>query len=80
MNRYVFEQLGLPVTGSKDITLKTAGESRMKGYVVHHVPLALGNKQFSWDIVVAPIMDSLILGLDFLLYSNSVIDLENNVL
>ena len=80
MNRYVFEQLGLPVTGSKDITLKTAGENRMKGYVVHHVPLALGNKQFSWDIVVAPITDSLILGLDFLLSSNSVIDLENNVL
>ena len=80
MNRHTFEQLGLPITGSKDITLKTATESKVRGYLVHNVPVALGTKQFTWDIVVAPITDPVILGLDFLLFARGVIDLEQNVL
>ncbi len=44
------------------------------------IDIRLGDKSYDWDIVIAPISDMCILGLDFLKAHKCYLDLEDNSL
>jgi hypothetical protein len=54
--------------------------SGMMGQILKGINLTLGSKTYKWDVIVAPITDKCILGLDFLKAHNCSLDLEDNSL
>ena len=61
------------------VRLKGAGDHHhMMAGIVKNVRLSIGEQTFNWDIYVAPITDEFILGLDFMVKYNAVVDLSNN--
>ena len=79
----LFSQLpnATALPAGEPIVLRGAGKgSQMKGWLIPDIPLQMGHKTFPWKCCVAPIADTMILGLDFLRAHHGVIDLPANTL
>ena len=62
----------------EDVKLRGASrDSQMTGHFTEKVKIQLGNLRFPWCVYVAPISDSVILGLDFLKAVGASIDLPS---
>ena len=57
-----------------------AKQGTLQGRLVRGVSFTIGQKSYQWDVIVAPISDNVILGLDFLLFNRAVVDLDLNML
>ena len=60
--------------------LKGIGTDPVHGRMVHNVPIAVGTQTFRHTDCAAPVKDTDLLGLDFMVAAESVIDLGNEVL
>ena len=79
----VAKKLGIPYNSGKKFTLKTAAEQqdmKMEAYLVPNVKFKIQNKNFKTDILVAPIADEMLLGLQFFKEHKSSIDISNTCL
>ena len=79
----LFEQLSRSHTfekGEKVILGNAEQKNYMEGLLVPGLRFTLGKVSYTWDIVVAPISDSMLLGADFLMKNNSKIDIAGNCL
>ena len=71
--------LGISLTGADKVLLKGAAkEGSMVASIVKGIKLAIGKSVFQWDVYVAPITDDIILGLDFLVANECVVDLKSS--
>ena len=76
-----FETLNPKPILKKEIILKGAGkENIIKAKIAEKVTIRIGPVVQKWDVVVGEIADSLLLGLDFLKFHNSIIDMEKMTL
>ena len=65
----------------EDLVLKCAGKgTQITGRIAKNTNIKLGGKCYKWDVVVAPIGDDLLLGLDFLAAHSSTIDISRNLI
>ena len=81
MNFEFFETLNPKPILKKEIILKGAGkENIIKAKIAEKVTIRIGPVVQKWDVVVGEIADSLLLGLDFLKFHNSIIDMEKMTL
>ena len=55
-----------------------ATDSQMEALVVPGIQMQVGNQEHKWVVYVAPVADTCILGLDFLLHKGCVVDLEKD--
>ena len=70
-----------PLQGTETVKLKNAQEnSSMIGRILSNVSLTVGSNTYKWNIIVAPIEDHCILGLDFLKVMKCNLDLDHNTL
>ena len=78
----VFRQIKHPLTVSEKKILLTgaAKNSKMEARKVSNLPLIIGNQTYNWDLLIAPIQDTFILGLDFLKAQSGLIDLKEDLL
>jgi hypothetical protein len=77
MGEDFFEKLTDLPPSTEMVYLKGAAKSSlMKSRLIRAVTLSLGGKEYSWDFYVAPISDDLLLGLDFLMAHQSIINLR----
>ena len=77
MNDKLAEKLGFHSNNHDTVKLQNADGSVMTSYVVRNMPFKLGNKFYQWDVYVAPISNSFILGLDFLSHHSAYINCAN---
>ena len=69
-----------PLISIEKVLLRGAQKSsNMVANRVPNIPLEIGGSKYSWDILIAPISDEFILGLDFLKANNAKIDLKGDV-
>ena len=74
----VFEKLNWKGPVLKKVVLQTAGRQlKIDGSIVGPLRLKLGNKTYEERVYVAPIMDDLLLGLDFLSRNDIIINLKS---
>jgi len=63
------------------VVLSGAGEnSRMEGFILKGVELQIGARTYTRDVVVAPITDDVLVGLDLLQSAEAIIDLQRREL
>jgi hypothetical protein len=63
----------------KHVLLKQASQtSFMDSYLVEDMPLEIEGRKYTWDVFVAPISDSMLLGLDFLVQHRAAVDLDTS--
>ena len=75
------EHLKTPIRKNELVILRNAQEdSAMNGYVCQGILITLGSRSYVWDVIIAPIEDNFILGLDFLTTIKCKIDLDVNML
>ena len=60
--------------------LKGIGSDPVHGRMVHNVPITIGTQTFLHTVCVAPVKDTCLLGLDFMVATASVLDLGNEIL
>ena len=60
--------------------LKGIGSDPVHGRIVHNVPITVGMQTFLHTVCVAPVKDTCLLGLDFMVATASVLDLGNEIL
>ena len=60
--------------------LKGIGYDPVHGRIVHDVPITVGTQTFLHTVCVAPVKDTCLLGLDFMVATASVLDLGNEIL
>ena len=60
--------------------LKGIGPDPVHGRIVHNVPITVGTQTFLHTVCVAPVKDTCLLGLDFMVATASVLDLGNEIL
>lgn len=66
---------------SENVRLKGANiGTQFPAKVVKDVRIAIGGKEYVWDVFVAPISDDMLIGLDFLTKCAAVINLEKGTL
>ncbi len=64
----IYEELDPKPRVKKQIVLQTAGRQlKITGHVVGPLTIQLGRKDYTEDVIVAPIQDDMLLGLDFML-------------
>ena len=61
------------------VSLRMAGEQVLSGRVARKVNISIGEEHFMWDVYVAPIVDSFILGIDFMNRFEVKLDLKNGI-
>ncbi|CAG2215849.1 unnamed protein product [Mytilus edulis] len=72
------KKLQPPLELKSSVTLKGAGaENKIKARYANRVSIRTGKTETKWQIIVADITDSVLLGLDFLQHLQAVIDLAN---
>ncbi|CAC5375552.1 unnamed protein product [Mytilus coruscus] len=72
------KKLQPPLELKSSVTLKGAGaENKIKARYANRVSIRMGKTETKWQIIVADITDSLLLGLDILQHLKAVIDLAN---
>ena len=63
----------------EEVTLGNAEkQSSMTGYLVPDVSLGIGKQTYTWDVIVAPITDNMLLGADFLYSRNAILHLGDH--
>ena len=78
---HLFKELDLPEVDTQPVYLRGAArEGKMRSRQVKNLPMTIGGKTYKWDMYVAPITDTVLLGLDFLEHYDCVIDLAHNVI
>jgi hypothetical protein len=76
-----YKSLQNPPELETSLTIKGAGrDSYMEAFLTKDNNLQVGGQSYQFDIGVAPITDSLLLGLDFLAEHGSIINLEEETL
>lgn len=74
-------KLGSPELVTGEVTLRSAQrDSTMMGRILKNISLIMGRQTYTWNLLVAPISEDLILGVDFLKTHKCVVDLHRNVL
>ena len=77
MSEDFFQSFRHPFKVTRKVRLKTAGKNEvMDSVVVEKVDIQIGEKVYRWNIHVAPITDTFILGLDFMKTYAAKLDLE----
>ena len=73
------KNLTKPLRYVKDVCLKGAGKEQFfSAKLAREVQIKIGKRTINWDLYVAPITDSVILGLDFLRFIGAKINQESN--
>ncbi len=68
MSDLVYEQLRTKPTTLRPMVLQTAGRRmKIKGTIVGPVEIEIGKRRYHEEVIVAPIADDMLLGLDFML-------------
>ena len=81
ISRKFLSKMANPPQCLEPVRLRNAQEnSVMLGWETNETLLTIGSKNYHWTIVVAPIEDECIIGLDFLKAMKCNIDLDKNVL
>ena len=62
----------------KTMSLKGLGDQPVEAQAIPGFKFRLGDKYFQWTVLVAPMTDEMILGLDFLKYHHANMDLAGN--
>jgi transposase InsO family protein len=78
VNRDILGEIKLPIDIEKVRLRQASGTDFMDGYVVQQMPLEIDGRKYKWDLVVAPISDPVLLGLDFLIQHRGAVDLADN--
>ena len=75
------EKITPPFQVKEKVILRGAEKSsNMIAKRIAGVPLSIGQHDYTWDLLIAPIADPFILGLDFLKSQRGVIDLADDLL
>ncbi len=81
INEELFSELNLTCDEGQSISIRGVGQaSKMKAKLVKEVTMQIGTQTLQNDLLVAPIVDKCILGLDFLKQNKALIDLDGNML
>jgi hypothetical protein len=80
VSRNFVDQMGNAPALEEKVRLKEASEtSFMEGSLVRDMPLEINGQKYKWDVIVAPISDDILLGMDFLVQHRVAMDLETKV-
>ena len=73
-------KMSTPLPAEETVILREVGkDSTIPARIARQVPLRVGNRDFIWDMYVAPISDMCLLGLDFFKAFNGRIDLSKDL-
>ena len=70
-----------PVRRGKEVHLCNAEKDKtMTGFHLPSLTIELGANTYTWDVIVAPISNQVLLGIDFLKHLHIIVDLSQNAL
>ena len=79
MSKTFAEDLGTSIRITDPVNLQNAQvDSKMIGHKAKNVEIIIDTMKFCWDVLVAPISESCILGMDFLKTFSCIINLDKN--
>ena len=79
INQSLWERIKQPLTPTEQVLLW--GAEKRSNMVAQRIPqlnLLIGDQSYTWDLFLAPIEDTLIIGLDFLKAHGGVINLTDD--
>ena len=79
MNEKLFDALPDRPGSTGKAQLRMAGDQLSPAKIVRQMKISIGDQHFRWDVYVAPVFDSFILGIDFMRRFGIKLDLKNGL-